>query len=75
MARVLTTGAVGAALNVASKAPKVAQALSSVPKAVKLPVGAALTEFIALSADEKGLSDAIGMGTPPKGRGRKRIYG
>ena len=57
---------VGAALNVASKAPKVAKALSSVPKAVKLPVGAALTEVIALSADEKGLSDAFGMGPQQK---------
>ena len=66
---------VGAALNVASKAPKVAQALSSVPKAVKLPVGAALTEFIALSADEKGLSDAIGMGPLQKEEGESVFMG
>lgn len=66
---------VGAALNIASKAPKVAQALSSVPKAVKLPVGAALTEFIALSADEKGLSDAIGMGPLQKEEGESVFMG
>lgn len=66
---------VGAALNVASKAPKVAQALSSVPKAVKLPVGAALTEFIALSADEKGLSDALGMGPLQKEEGESVFMG
>ncbi len=66
---------VGAALNVASKAPKVAKALSSVPKAVKLPVGAALTEFIALSADEKGLSDAIGMGPLQKQEGESVFMG
>jgi len=66
---------VGAALNVASKAPKVAQALSSVPKAVKLPVGAALTEFIALSADEKGLSDALGMGPLQKKEGESVFMG
>lgn len=66
---------VGAALNVASKAPKVAQVLSSVPKAVKLPVGAALTEFIALSADEKGLSDAIGMGPLQKEEGESVLMG
>jgi hypothetical protein len=66
---------VGAALNIASKAPKVAKALSSVPKAVKLPVGAALTEFIALSADEKGLSDAIGMGPLQKEEGESVFMG
>ena len=66
---------VGAALNIASKAPKVAKALSSVPKAVKLPVGAALTEFIALSADEKGLSDAIGMGPLQKQEGESVFMG
>ena len=66
---------VGVALNVASKVPKVAKALSSVPKAVKLPVGAALTEFIALSADEKGLSDAIGMGPLQKEEGESVFMG
>ena len=66
---------VGAALNVISKTPKVTQALSSIPKAVKLPVGAALTEFIALSADEKGLSDAIGMGPLQKEEGESVFMG
>ncbi len=55
--------------------PKVASALKSVPKAVKLPVGAALTEFIALSADEKGLSDAIGMGPLQKEEGESVFMG
>lgn len=65
----------GVALNTLSKIPKVAQALSSVPKAVKLPVGAALTEFIALSADEKGLSDALGMGPLQKKEGESVFMG
>jgi len=55
--------------------PKVASALKSVPKAVKLPVGAALTEFIALSADEKGLSDALGMGPLQKEEGESVFMG
>tara|TARA_Y100001937_G_C7119236_1_gene331745 strand:- start:44 stop:2326 length:2283 start_codon:yes stop_codon:yes gene_type:complete len=55
--------------------PKAASALKSVPKAVKLPVGAALTEFIALSADEKGLSDAIGMGPLQKEEGESVFMG
>ena len=65
----------GVALNTLSKIPKVAQAISSVPKAVKLPIGAALTEFIALSSDEKGLSDALGMGPLQKEEGESVLMG
>ena len=50
---------VGAAVSAATKIPKIAQTVSKVPKAARLPIGAALTEFIALSGDEKGLADAI----------------
>ena len=38
-------------------------------------MGAALTEFIALSADEKGLSDAIGMGPLQKEEGESVFMG
>ena len=50
---------VGAAVSAATKIPKIAQAVSKVPKAMRLPIGAAITEFIALSGDEQGIADAI----------------
>lgn len=50
---------VGAAVSAISKLPKVAQAVSKVPKALRLPAGAGITEFIALASDEKGLADAV----------------
>ena len=50
---------VGAAVSAVSKIPKIAQAVSKVPKAMRLPIGAAITEFIALSGDEQGIADAI----------------
>ena len=50
---------VGAAVSAVSKLPKVAQVVSKVPKALRLPAGAGITEFIALASDEKGLADAI----------------
>jgi hypothetical protein len=50
---------VGAAVSAVSKLPKVAQAVSKVPKALRLPAGAGITEFIALASDEKGLADAV----------------
>ena len=61
--------------DIARVGAQLAPALKSVPKAVKLPVGAALTEFIALSADEKGLSDAIGMGPLQKEEGESVFMG
>lgn len=50
---------VGAAVSAASKIPKVAQAIQKVPKALRIPAGAGITEFIALASDEKGLADAV----------------
>lgn len=50
---------VGAAVSAVSKIPKIAQAVSKVPKAMRLPIGAAITEFIALSGDEQGIANAI----------------
>ena len=33
--------------------------VQAVPKALRLPAGAGITEFIALASDEKGLADAV----------------
>ena len=65
----------GATVKALTAIPKVASALSTAPKALKLPAGAALTEFIALSADEKGLSDALGMGPLQKEEGESVYLG
>ena len=65
----------GGAVKALTTIPKVASALSTAPKALKLPAGAALTEFIALSADEKGLSDALGMGPLQKEEGESVYLG
>lgn len=65
----------GATVKAITSIPKVASALSTAPKALKLPAGAALTEFIALSADEKGLSDALGMGPLQKEEGESVYLG
>jgi len=65
----------GGAVKILTTIPKVASVLSTAPKALKLPAGAALTEFIALSADEKGLSDALGMGPLQKEEGESVYLG
>lgn len=65
----------GATVKALTTIPKVASALSTAPKALKLPAGAALTEFIALCADEKGLSDALGMGPLQKEEGESVYLG
>ena len=65
----------GGAVKTLTTIPKVASALSTAPKALKLPAGAALTEFIALSADEQGLSDALGMGPLQKEEGESVYLG
>lgn len=65
----------GATVKALTTIPKIASVLSTAPKALKLPAGAALTEFIALSADEKGLSDALGMGPLQKEEGESVYLG
>jgi hypothetical protein len=65
----------GATVKALTSIPKIASVLSTAPKALKLPAGAALTEFIALSADEKGLSDALGMGPLQKEEGESVYLG
>ena len=66
---------VGAAVGAVSKIPRLAQPLSKVPQTVKLPAGAAITEFIALSADEEGLSDMIQAGPLQKKEGESVLSG
>ena len=50
---------VGAGISAVSKLPQVAKVVQAVPKALRLPAGAGITEFIALASDEKGLADAV----------------
>ncbi len=50
---------VGAGVSAVSKLPQVAKVVQAVPKALRLPAGAGITEFIALASDEKGLADAV----------------
>ena len=66
---------VGAGVSAVSKIPKLAKPLSKVPKAVKLPAGAAVTEFVALSADEEGISDMLKAGPLQKVEGESILMG
>ena len=50
---------VGIGVKAVTSIPKVAKVVQAIPKALRLPAGAGITEFIAFASDEKGIADAI----------------